>query len=135
MIEEQTTPLEDQATRNDFYLRINSEADMPTTLSAFYRQDTTTEVDDETGEETVINVGDPYLVKHSRDYSIDVVGVIQEPTGNTLTDEAGFEYAEMASVSGWHINIRLMGDARRADVEALDEAYGVTPSSPSRIWL
>ena len=33
------------------------------------------------------------------------------------------------------INIRLIGDARREDVEALDALYGVTPTSPRRVWL
>ena len=121
--------------KTDFYLRLNSEADMPTVLSAFYRQDTITEVDDETGEETVVNVGDPYFVPNTHDYAIDVVGVIYDPTGNMLTDPEGNEYPEMAPLDGWHINIRLSGDARRADVEALDAAYGVTPTSPRRVWL
>ena len=128
-LSEQTPP------RTDFYLRLNSEADTPTALAAFYRQDTETTVDDETGEETVTNVGDPYLVMHTPDYAIDIVGVIHKPTGNTLTDDAGFEYEETAPLDGWHINVRLVGDARRADVEALDSLYGVTPNSPSRVWL
>jgi len=127
--------IEEQAPKTDFYLKLDSEADTPTALAAFYRQDTETTVDDETGEETVTNVGDPYLVMHSPDYAIDIVGVIHKPTGNTLTDAEGNQYPETAPLDGWHINFRLVGDARRADVEALDAAYGVTPSSPSRVWL
>jgi len=109
---------------------------MPTALAAFYHQDTETTVDPETGEETVTNVGEPYLVQNTHDYAIDIVGTIHEPTGNTLTDADGNEYPEMAAVDGWHINIRLMGDARRADVEALS-AYFVDPepATPSRVWL
>ena len=127
---------ETQTPKTDFYLKLASEADMPTALSAFYRQDTKTEVDDETGEETVINVGDPYLVSHTADYAIDVVGIIYKPTGNTLTDAEGNEYPEVAPLDGWHINLRLIGDARRADVEALS-AYFVDPEpkTPSRVWL
>jgi hypothetical protein len=121
--------------RNDFYIKLASEADTPTALAAFYRQDTETTVDDETGEETVTNVGDPYLVKHSPDHAIDIVGVIYEPTGDMLTDGEGNQYPETAPIDGWHINIRLSGDARRADVEAIDALYGVTPNSPSRVWL
>ena len=127
--------IEEQAPKTDFYLKLDSEADTPTVLAAFYRQDTVTEMDPETGEETVTNVGDPYLVQNTPDYAIDIVGVIHKPTGNTLTDDAGFEYEETAPLDGWHINVRLVGDARRADVEALDAAYGVTPKSPSRVWL
>ena len=128
--------MEPEIIKTDFYLKLASEADMPTALSAFYRQDTKTEVDDETGEETVINVGDPYLVSHTADYAIDVVGVIYKPTGNILTDADGFEYEETAPLDGWHINLRLNGDARRADAEALS-AYFVDPepATPSRVWL
>ena len=129
MIEEPTAP------RNDFFLKLASEADMPTALAAFYHQDTETTVDDETGEETVTNVGDPYLVQYTKDCAIDVVGVIYRPTGNMLTDADGNEYPEQAPLDGWHVNIRLIGDARRVDVEAADAVYGVIPNSPARVWL
>ena len=148
MIEEQTTPLEDQATRTDFYLKLASEADMPTALAAFYKQDYTTIVDPETGEESTQLEGEPYLVQHTRDYAFDIVGVIHEPTGNMLTDDEGNEYPEMAAVDGWHVNLRIRGgipnkdpedpeavNTLRDDVEALDAAYGITPNSPSRVWL
>lgn len=121
-----------EAPKTDFYLKLASEADMPTALSAFYRQETKTEVDDETGEETVINVGDPYLVSHTADYAIDVVGLIWKPTGVILEDDT----PEMAPLDGWHINLRLIGDARRADVEALSEFFvDPEPVTPSRVWL
>ena len=125
-----------QTPKTDFYLKLASEADMPTALSAFYRQDTETTVDDETGEETVINVGDPYLVSNTADYAIDVVGIIHKPTDTMLTDADGNEYPEMAALDGWHINLRLNGDNRRVDVEALS-AYFVDPepTTPSRVWL
>ena len=129
MIEEPTTP------SNDFFLKLASESDMPTAFAPFYRQDTETTVDDETGEETVVNVGDPYLVPHTKDYAIDVVGVIYRPTGNMLTDDEGNEYPEQAPLDGWHVNIRLIGDARRVDVEALEGVYGVQPNAPARIFL
>lgn len=124
-----------EAPKSDFYICLPSEADMPTALAFAYKQDTTTEVDDETGEETVVNVGDPYLVPFTADYAIDVVGVINKPTGNTLTDAEGNEYPEMAPIEGWHINIRLVGDAMRSEVEALDAQYGVEPATPERVWL
>ena len=129
MIEE-TTP-----TRTDFFLKLASEADMPTALSAFYRQDTETTVDDETGEETVVNVGDPYMVMQTPDYAIDIVGVIHRPTGNTLTDAEGNEYPEQAPLEGWHVNIRIVGDAMRDTVEEIDAIYGVIPNTPARVWL
>ena len=129
-----TEEIIEEVVKTDFYLRLGSEADMPTVLSAFYRQDYVTVVDDE-GNETQTPDGDPYLVTHSHDYAIDVVGVIYEPTGNMLTDDEGNEYPEMAPVDGWHVNMRLVGDAVRETVEALDTSHGITPNSPSRVWL
>jgi hypothetical protein len=70
-----------EAPKVDFYIKLNSEADLPTVFSAFYQQDYVTVVDEETGESTQTPEGDPYLVMHSHDYSIDLVGTIYEPTG------------------------------------------------------
>ena len=129
MTEEITAP------KTDFYVKLATEADMPTALSAFYQQDTTTEVDPETGEETVTNVGDPYLVQNTHDYAMDIVGIIYKATGNTLTDDDGNEYPETAPLDGWHVNIRLINDARRADVEALSDYFvDPQPTTPSRSW-
>ena len=124
----------EDAPKTDFYLRLSAESDMRTVLSAFYRQDYVTQVDDE-GVETQVAEGDAYLVTHSHDYAIDVVGTLHEPTGTMLTDEEGNEYPEMQAMTGWHINIRLVGDAVRETVEALDESHGVTPEQPMRVWL
>ena len=123
------------APKTDFYIKLNSEADMPTVLSAFYKQDYTTIVDPETGEESTQIEGDPYLVSGTADYAIDVVGVLQKPTGVMLTDDEGFEYPEMAALDGWHVNIRLSSSVCRGAVEALDIAHGVTPVAPKRVWL
>ena len=123
-----------EAPKTDFYLRLSAESDMPTVLSDFYQQDYVTQVDDE-GVETQVADGDPYLVTHSHEYAIDVVGTLHEPTGTMLTDEEGNEYPEMQAMTGWHINIRLVGDAVRETVEALDTSHGVTPEQPMRVWL
>lgn len=124
-----------EAPKVDFFLKLASEADMPTAFADFYKQDYVTVVDEETGEETQTPDGEPYLVTHSHDYAIDVVGVIHEPTGSMLTDAEGNEYAETAPVDGWHVNVRLVGDAVRESVEAIDAVYGVVPNSPSRVFL
>jgi hypothetical protein len=120
----------------DYYLKLDSKEGMPTVLSAFYRQDSTTVVDLETGEETITNVGDPYLVTTTHDYAIDIVGTINKPTGNTLThEETGFEYPELSPIDGYHINIRLLTDKYVEQVEALsDYLVDPEPVTPSRIW-
>jgi len=98
--------------------------------------------------ENMIPDGDPYLVAYTSDYSIDVIGVMHEPTGNMLTDDDGNEYPEMAAVDGWHVNVKINRaipnkdaedpeavDTLRDIIEALDASNGVTPNSPSRGWL
>jgi hypothetical protein len=109
MIDEVTGP------KNDFYIKLTNEAAMLTVLSQFYNEE---------GE----------FVSNTADYAIDVVGVLHEPTGNTLTDD-GMEYPEMAALDGWHVNIRLSSETMRDAVEALDVSHGVTPDAPRRVWL
>ena len=110
MIEETVGP------KTDFYLKLVSEASMSSVLSVFY---------DDEGE----------FVSNTADYAIDVVGVLHEPTGVTITDDEGMEYPEMAALDGWHVNIRLSSDTMRDAVEALDVSHGVTPDAPLRVWL
>ena len=100
----------------DFYIKLENEAAMPTALSAFYN---------EGGE----------FVSNTADYAIDVIGVISEATGVTLTDANGMDYPETLLVTGWHLNIRLASDSMRDVAEALDAAHGVTPDTPTRVWL
>tara|TARA_B110000908_G_scaffold12402_1_gene14411 strand:- start:24958 stop:25290 length:333 start_codon:yes stop_codon:yes gene_type:complete len=107
---------ETEVIKTDFYLKLANKASMTTVLSAFYNED------DE-------------FVSNTSDYSIDIVGTLHEPTGATLTDDEGMEYTEMQAMTGWHVNIRLTGDAVRETVEVLDTSYGVTPDAPQRIWL
>ena len=124
-----------EAPKTDFFIKLASEADMPTAFAAFYRQDSTTVVDPETGEEHVQLEGEPYLVQNTHDYAMDIVGIIYKATGNTLTDDDGNEYPEMAPLDGWHVNIRLIGDNRRADVEALSDYFvDPEPVTPARVW-
>jgi len=126
---------ETEVIKTDFYLKLASEADMETVLHDFYKQDTETTVDEETGEETTTNVGDPYLVPNTSDYVIDIVGTLYEPTGVILTDAEGLDYPEMQAITGWHVNIRLPNDNMSTIVDSIYETYGVTPESPSRVWL
>jgi hypothetical protein len=107
---------ETEVIKTDFYLKLANEASMTTVLSAFYNED------DE-------------FVSNTSGYSIDIVGTLHEPSGVTLTDDDGMEYPEMQAMTGWHVNIRLTGNAVREAVEALDTSYGVTPDAPQRIWL
>ena len=101
---------------NDFYIKLTNEAAMLTVLSAFYNEE---------GE----------FVSNTADYAIDVIGTLSEATGVTLTDANGMDYPEVSPITGWHLNIRLMGGAHRDYVEALATSHGVLVNSPSRVWL
>jgi len=62
--------------------------------------------------------------------TIDTVGTIYKPTGNTITTDMG-EQPEMAALDGWHVNVRLKADqATPANLEQ----YKVAPANPVRIW-
>jgi hypothetical protein len=62
--------------------------------------------------------------------TIDTVGTIYKPTGNTITTDMG-EQPEMAPLDGWHVNVRLKAD--QATPDSLTQ-YVVTPANPVRIW-
>lgn len=61
--------------------------------------------------------------------SIDTIGVIYKPTGNTIITSMG-EQPEMAPLPGWHVNVRLQADHL---VPGLDP-YRVAPLHPVRVW-
>lgn len=61
--------------------------------------------------------------------TIDTVGTIYKPTGETIETDMG-EQPEMAAIDGWHVNVRLAADHL---VPALD-AYKVEPANPVRVW-
>lgn len=88
-----------EAPKQVFYIKLTSEADMPTALAFAYKQDSYEVTDEETGETSVVLDGDPYLVAYTRDYSIDVIGVMHEPTGTMLTDAEGNELAAPAALT------------------------------------
>ena len=61
--------------------------------------------------------------------SIDTIGVIYKPTGNTIITSMG-EQPEMAPLPGWHVNVRLKADHLVPELES----YKVTPAQPVRVW-
>ena len=137
-------PIIPEAPKRDFYYAFTDEAAAATALQPFYYQPQVQSVDpetgeklfdEETGEPVMENDGDAYLVMNSHNHSFDIVGLIYEPSGNTLTDDEGIEYPEMAPIDGWHVNLRIRGDYLRDDAEAIDAVSGVSPVTPHRTWL
>jgi hypothetical protein len=61
------------------------------------------------------------------DASVDYIGVIYKPTGKMIDDE----HPEMASLPGWHVNVRLSAD--KTCPNGL-KGFIVAPSAPVRVW-
>ena len=121
------------APKTDFFFKLPSEADMPVVFADYYHQDYTTVVDEETGETSQVPAGDPYLIENTYEYAIDVVGTINEPTGETVTD-GEFSYPATAPIDGWHVNFRFIAGNREA-IEAIDAQYGMEPATPYQTFL
>lgn len=91
------------------YLKFPDEATAKTVLADY--------LDPETGA----------WITDSHTHSLDPVGEIYTPTGNTLTDPDGVEYPEMALVPGWHVN--FIGE-----LPTMPSAYIINPTTPSRVF-
>jgi len=62
---------------------------------------------------------------------LDIIGTIYEPTGNMLTGEDGTEYPEMATIDGYHANLRAsLSSDQRAALPIMEK----TPKNPVRKW-
>lgn len=61
--------------------------------------------------------------------ALDVIGLINKPTGVVLRGEDG-EYLEMAAIDGYHANLR--GDLTPEQMELLPIIEA--PSTPVRVW-
>ena len=68
---------------------------------------------------------------------VDEVGTIYAPTGNTLTDDEGNEYPEIAPVTGYHLNLRKMRDEADSIITILEDADLTIdpPATPFRKFL
>ncbi len=66
-----------------------------------------------------------------KDCAIDVIGVIFQATGNTITDDDGAEYPEMEAITGFHANLRVdeLTDEQIAALPIVD-----APATPYRKW-
>ena len=65
---------------------------------------------------------------------VDEIGSIYAPTGNTLTDDEGNSYPEMAAVPGYHANLRKLSDKADTLIQHLEDGGDTItpPATPSR---
>ena len=74
------------------------------------------------------------ILHSTKAIGVDEVGTIYAPTGNTLTDDDGNEYPEIAPVTGYHLNLRKMRDEADSIITILEDADLTIdpPATPSR---
>jgi len=101
---------------NDYYLKFSSQAAADAVLFEKFPL----KLDDD------LNVIETYDVSKYPEHSIDVVGTIYKPTGETTLVD-GLEQPVMAALTGWHVNVR------GPENEAL-AAYAVDVATPVRVW-
>jgi hypothetical protein len=65
--------------------------------------------------------------------ALDVIGLIYQPTGVTLSDPDGLPYPEMAPVPGFHANLRTAAPLSDAQLVQLPLVTPL-PATPYRIW-
>lgn len=66
------------------------------------------------------------LVSKPGSFDINVIGIIELPTGRINGDGAPI----LAPIPGWHVNLRCLPDT---DLDSLS-AFIVTPEHPQRVW-
>lgn len=64
--------------------------------------------------------------------SLDVIGMIYEPTGNMLSDPEIGPYPEMVAIPGYHANLR--GTLTEEQITALGGMLIAAPTTPVRVW-
>ena len=115
-------PIYDPTTSPMYFLVFENETQALTELAPFFKTET-----DPDGNEMLVPVS-------YRDFAIELDIPIFEATGVMLTSEDGFEYPEMQQIAGYHVNLKLVGEAYRPQASAL-ETYRVYPNTPSRTFL
>lgn len=77
----------------------------------------------------VVQSEDGFVVADGHRFALDVIGIIYAPTGKTAVVD-GVETPVMAALSGYHANLRVMGEA----VAGLNEIEIAVPTNPMRAW-
>lgn len=83
-------------------------------------------------EDTLIAAGlaETYQEAFTPRVTLDVIGIIHKPTGNTLTTEDGLKYPETLPIDGYHANLKAELTEQQEDLLPLIPA----PTTPYRVW-
>lgn len=83
-------------------------------------------------EDTLVAAGlaETYQEVFTPRVTLDVIGIIHKPTGNTLTTEDGLQYPETLPIDGYHANLKAELTEQQEALLPLIPA----PTTPYRVW-
>jgi hypothetical protein len=126
----------------DWYIKVADRATLITALKGpSETRDTYDNDGNVTGTETVYphsiitqDEDDNDVIMATNWVRVDEIGAIYAPTGNTLTDDEGNSYPEMAAVPGYHANLRKLSDKADTLIQHLEDGGDTItpPATPSR---
>lgn len=126
----------------DWYLKVADRAALITALKGpSETRDTFDDDGNVTGQETVYphsiitqDEDDNDVIMATSWVRVDEIGSIYAPTGNTLTDDDGDSYPEMAAVPGYHANLRKLSDKADTLIQHLEDGGDTItpPATPAR---
>jgi hypothetical protein len=126
----------------DWYLKVADRAALIAALKGpSETRDTYDDDGNVTGTETVYphsiitqDEDDNDVIRATNWVRVDEIGSIYAPTGNTLTDDDGNDYPEMAAVAGYHANLRKLSDKADTLIQHLEDGGDtiIPPTTPAR---
>ena len=126
----------------DWYIKVADRAALITALKGPSEiRDTFDGDGNVTGQETVYphsiitqDEDDNDVIRATSWVRVDEIGSIYAPTGNTLTDDDGNSYPEMAAVPGYHANLRKLSDKADTLIQHLEDGGDTItpPTTPAR---
>lgn len=128
--------------QTDWYIKVSNRAALITALKGpSESRDTYDDDGNVTGTETVYphsiitqDEDGNDVIRATNWVRVDEIGAIYAPTGNTLTDDEGNSYPEMATVAGYHANLRKLSDKADALIQHLEDGGDTItpPATPAR---
>ena len=126
----------------DWYIKVANRAALITALKGpSESRDTYDDDGNVTGTETVYphsiiaqDEDGNDVIRATNWVRVDEIGSIYAPTGNTLTDDEGNSYPEMAAVAGYHANLRKLSDKADTLIQHLEDGGDTItpPTTPAR---
>lgn len=119
---------------NNYYLRTDTEAALWEALEAadlatkiFDQDDPLNQPPEDSTEDWEPTGAFTYHFDGPFGSALDIIGLIYQPTGQTLTDDEGNEYPEMEPIPGYHANLLAPAGMTLPTI--------TPPATPCRKWF